>query len=65
MNECILYQAIKFLQEFEISSLLKRMIRLSTDHFVLRERSLFMAGTETEEKVPCTLKNILPHHLLK
>ena len=32
---------------------------------ILRERSLFIAGVGTEEKVFCALKKNLPHHLSK
>ena len=31
-------------------------------HHTLRERSLFMAGMGTEDKVLCALKQILPHY---
>ena len=43
-----------------------KSVEIISHIFVLaRERSLFMTGVETEEKVLCVLKKVLPQHLLK
>ena len=41
------------------------MINADSFIFVVSERSSFIAGVGSEEKVLCALNSILPHHLLK